>query len=426
MKTNFQKTIFIVLIILLIYLPFQVFIQQLLQNTFHLGAELSFWLAHWYEVFILMFFAISLFKKWRTEKKFSSWQILLSVFFIFGLISTVFLSIEFGRGIEGFRLDLLFLLMLFLATDLPEKLSGRLLNIYLLLSVLVSLWAVIERFLPVHYWQTILSFSADFGFGNYFVGLTPRSDSVFNGPSQLSSYLLPAAGLILVKIAKAKKPALANYLYYAVILLGIGFAYSRAAWIGLITLIFLSLVLIVKDWPKRFKIAFLSFAMILIPLLTVKTATGDTATAIFTHDTSQISHEIATATALGEMKNRLNEPVKLLFGSGLGSAGPLVLKYDDGLIPESWYLQILLEIGLFGLAFWLWLMVILFLDIVKVNAGLGLGLIAVSVTALFLHTFADSPATSWTLFLLIGASLKGSSSTPACRQAGICFTDKHR
>ena len=31
----------------------------------------------------------------------------------------------------------------------------------------------------------------------------------------------------------------------------------------------------------------------------------------------------------------LNEPVKLLFGSGLGSAGPLVLKYDYRFIPAS-------------------------------------------------------------------------------------------
>lgn len=372
---------------------------------------MSFWLAHWYEFFILLFFGMKLTEKIKAQSKFAVWQIVLFVLLCFGLLSILLLSKGTGRGIEGFRLDLFFLLMIFLANGLPEERSNRLIGIYLAVAIMISFWAVIERFLPVHYWQNILNLSSNFGFGNYFVGLTPRSDSIFNGPSQLSNYLLPAAGLMLARISSIKKPSLVNYLYYCLILLGIGFAYSRAAWIGLAVLIFFSLIFVLKNWPERVKIIIISIIMLLIPLLLVKTVSGNSAAAILTHDTSQASHENAATKTLEETQNRLNRPIRLFFGSGLGSAGPLILKYQDGLIPESWYLQIFLELGIFGLVLWLWLMTTLFLNVIRINVGLALGLVAVSVAALFLHTFADSPATSYTLFLLIGASFKRNSST---------------
>ena len=400
MKKNWQKFVFIFLAILIVYLPFQVFAQEFLFNVCHFSAGTSFWLAHWYEFFILLFFLV------RIKKHLSSGRVIALILIVFGLISAVFLSKSAGRGIEGFRFDLFFLLTPFIASDLPEKLSQSLIKIYLVLAGLISAWAIVERFLPVHYWQKLLNFSPDFGFGNYFVGLTPRSDSIFNGPSQLSNYLLLAAGLVLVRIARAKKFNWTDYLYYMIIILGLGFAYSRAAWIGLAVIVLLTLIFVFKSWSVRFKIIFISIIVMLIPILSVKTVSGGSATAsILTHDTSQVSHEIAATTTLTEMKKRLRQPVKLLFGSGLSSAGPLVLKYHDGLISESWYLQILLEIGVIGLVCWLWLIVVLFLDMIKKNTGLAYGLIAVSIAAIFLHTFADSPATSWTLFALIGANL---------------------
>lgn len=405
LKKNWQKFIYIFLTALLLYLPFQVFAQEFLSSVVRLSPSVSFWLAHWYEVFILVIFVITFFRKASIKTKRPMWQVASLCIILLGFGSILLFSKTPGRGIEGFRIDLFFILGLFIASNLTADLSTKLIKTYLVLSVLISAWALLERFLPLHYWQKVFNFSTDFGFGNYFVGTTPRSDSIFNGPSQLSNYLLPAAGLMIFEIKKNMKSGWQNYMYYFVILLAIGFAYSRAAWLGLIVLVFLMIVFVVRSWPTRIKIILLTFLAFLIPLLSVKTETGTVATAVLTHDTSQESHAIAVETTVVETQKRLAQPVKLMFGSGLSSAGPLVLKYRDGLISESWYLQILLELGFFGLFFWCWLMMILFIDMIKRNVGLAYGLVAVSIAALFLHTFADSPATSWTIFILIGSNL---------------------
>jgi len=405
LKKNWQKIIYIFLTALLIYLPFQVFAQEFLSSVIRLSPSVSFWLAHWYEVFILVIFVITFFRKASVQTKRPMWQVASFCIILLGFGSIFLFSKAVGRGIEGFRIDLFFILGLFIARNLTADFSTKLIKTYLLLSVLISVWALLERFLPIHYWQKVFNFSTDFGFGNYFVGTTPRSDSIFNGPSQLSNYLLPAAGLLIFEIKKNAKPNWQKYLYYFVILLAIGFAYSRAAWLGLITLVVLMTIFTVKNWPLRGKILLITVLALAIPLFSVRTETGSISTAVLTHDTSQESHVIAAETTVTEVKKRLYQPLKLFFGSGLSSAGPLVLKYHDGLISESWYLQILLELGVVGLAFWIWLMAALFIDMIKRNAGLAYGLVAVSIAALFLHTFADSPTTSWTLFALIGANL---------------------
>ena len=72
----------------------------------------------------------------------------------------------------------------------------------------------------------------------------------------------------------------------------------------------------------------------------------------------------------------------------------------------------MLELGVIGLILWL---LFIFTVILNLNQTkefrLALGLISVSVAAVFLHTFADNPALSYTLFILIGLKIKQRAKT---------------
>lgn len=405
MKNNPNKIKLILATIFLIYIPFQALFLELMTDTFHLGGQVAFWGSHWYEVVILVMCVETFLRMILSKQKIIAWQKVSLVLILLGIVSIFFISSGIGRGIEGFRITLSFLLALFALSNCNREDVEKLVSVYLKIALVISLWAIIERFIGAGYWQKYLHFAPAFGFGNYSVGSTPRSDSFFNGPSQLSNYLLPAAFLLGNSIAEKKsKLTSSNYLSYSVILLAIGFAYSRAALIGLVFGLFVMFFWVFKNWSDRIKIFIISVVMISIPLF-VASAKQNSAQTILTHNTSQSSHVAALNTTTQEIKNRLGEPAKLIFGSGLGSAGPLVLKYHDGLISESWYLQLVLELGFVGLLLWILLMSRILISLYKRNAGLFLGLVATSIAALFLHTFADSPATSLTLFLLIGASL---------------------
>lgn len=404
MKKYHSKISFIIAAVLLVFIPFQALFLELFLNYFRFDPKLSFWLVHWYEPVVVLLFAWSLIFVTANKTKLFLWQkISLSLIFL-GLLSILFISERLGRGIEGFRFTLFSLLALFAFSDFSSIEVKKLIKLYLTLSVIVALWAILERFIGAGYWQRWFDLSPTFGYGNFSVGSTPRSDSIFNGPSQLGSYLLLAVFLAGSKITEEKKNAWRYYILFGLFVLAMSYSFSRAALVGCAISLFILLAILVKNWSDRFKIGILAVAMVVIPILTVRLA-GNTNESILTHDTSQAGHLDALNVTTKEINKRADQPGKLFVGTGLGTAGPLIIKYQDGVISESWYFQLIIELGIIGFLLWLGLVSSLFSGLVREQKGLLLGLVAVSVTALFLHTFADSPATSLTLFLLIGTSL---------------------
>ncbi len=420
----YQKISFFFAALLIVYIPFQSLLLELSGSHFGLSARAPFWTAHWYEPFILIFFLSSLSVLIKSKEKWQSWQKITLLLLIFGLVSAFLISTNYHRGLEGYRLTLFFLLTLFYLWRSDADEYRKLVSIYLITAAVIALWGIIERFLPAGYWHQYFNFSANFGYGNYLVGTFPRSNSFLGGPNQLGSYLLPAVFLLgsqltygndrLPRLGSTQWLAMTTqkiavklkYLVFAILILAIGFAYSRAALLGLIFGLIIFIILCVKNWPDRIKIILISAIAIAIPIM-MANQSGNSANTFLTHGDSQSGHVDALNSTRVEIKNRLHQPVKLIFGAGLGTAGPLILKYQDGLIPESWYLQLLLEVGAVGLAIWLILMTILLTKLIKADPPLFLGLMSVSVAALFLHTFADNPAVSYSLFLLIGTKLSG-------------------
>ena len=431
-----NKILFYFFALLIVYLPFQRILEQILLNR-GFSESLAFWSTHWYEPVIIIILLLNCLIAIRSKCPFCHPEepratkdlkgirfftpfrmtILVAITLItLSIISIFILSPTISRGIEGFRFAIFFLLAFLAAyfAGLDQKQSVKLTNIYLIMAAVFALWAIGEQFLPANYLESfgLISAGSNFGYGTHKVVTVLQSVSGIGGPNQLASYLLPAVFMSLYKIlpvsaeARAEVGNIKNKKYYYGILifvciLAIILTFSRSAWVGLYVGIFISAIILIKNsWLK-----IISISILLILAGGICYYYLNKPNDILTHGASDTGHKSALNTSLNEIQNRFNQPATLLLGSGIGTAGPAALKYGDGFISESWYLQLMLELGLAGLVLWLIFVYYLLVLFYKKNQGLFSALIAVSVTAIFLHTFADNPAMSMTLFLLIGISI---------------------
>jgi O-antigen ligase len=410
MKKNISQINFLFAAVLIIFLPFQTLFASFLSKSGY-GESVVFWLSHWYEPVLIVLFSIATILAILNKERLRLGHLITFLLIIFSIFSVLYLSHSIGRGIEGFRFDFLSIVafgLIFLSyTDERQKKS--LLNLYLFVALIIAIWAIIERILPINYWQNWFNID-NFGFGNDFVGDSGlvRSASFIGGPNQLGAYLIPAFFIALGKIIESWKAR--NIIFYSLLGLAVGFSYSRAALVGLLAgFAFFAFYFIlekpIKKFSKFWVILSITFAIVAVPFATA--AIGQhSVRSILTHDSSNSGHVTSLKASTEELKNRFDEPVKLFFGSGLGTAGPLVIKYNDGIVSESWYLQILLETGIIGTALWLVLIIIMLVNLMfKSNGYLALGIVGVSVSAIFLHTFADNVPLTFTLFVLAGLLL---------------------
>lgn len=418
MKIKIKELFFFLLdfffLALILFLPFSNFTTRLLIEKTELSERSIFIITHFYEPFILVFFLIALlsilFFQRKEEQNERKNLLFLTFLFIFFLLLSLFLwSDSLSRGIEGFRTSYFYFFIFFIAlTFSDQKRYLKLRNFYLVLVILISVWAVLERFFPYDYWKIIVG--SGFGWGNFLAGGLQRSASVFGGPLQLSSYLLPA---FFILIPKAKdffekkrlksKTGVTLLASLFLVFLALNLAFSRAAVLGLAIGLTLFVFLVLKN--KKIKIAFAFLAIFALFILSFSYYFGPEKWQEFLrHGESQYWHMVAKTESLN-LFNTSNFSVKL-FGNGLGSHGPLAIKYSDGLVSESWYLQLLLEIGILGLFLWSLFICFILYYLLKIGKkDLALALISVLVMAVFLHPFADNPAMAMTLFILIGAAI---------------------
>lgn len=445
MRNYPTKTLPLFLALIIIFLPFQSLVIEILDFHTGLSSGLIFWLAHWYEPAIILLLTRfiylchscegrnlirSLIKSGMTIK-------IGSLLIIFGVVSILLISPMTSLGLEGFRFTL-FAVLLFLIISLLVKdkvLFRSLIYLYVGLASLVALLAIVERFLPLNYWSNwnIIGADSAFGYGVHKVVTVYQSTSLIGGPNQLATYLLPAFFLTLSSVIPAcgartcprpdrgagiqKQLVTGSRIKYGMtqaikllfmlaLLLAIIFTFSRSAYLGLIVGLAVYAVLS----PYRYWLLGL-VAIVILGLWFVwqQALATDNRQLIdlFTHGSSQDEHRGALEVSFQEVGRRWQEPELFFLGSGLGTAGPLAVKYGRGIISENWYLQIFFELGLIGLLLWLGLIVALSFDLIgrcqqPVNLGLFLALVSVSAAALFLHTWADNPAMAYTLFILLG------------------------
>lgn len=391
---------------IIVYLPFANLILEILDFKTSLPEAVIFWLAHWYEPVLVLLFLILLFKK-ILARHLSRLDFIILALIFFGLISALILTPNFSRGLEGFRFSFFPLLIFFTLAAGSLDFNKGIFRVYKFLAQFIAFWAILERLCPPFYYQNlgVISATSSFGFGYYKVGDVLQSASVLGGPNQTAAYLLPAFFLIMTELVR-KRQRRRNILVLIILFLAIILTFSRSAAIGLIFAFLLYALFYLK---KSFNQSRLLGIIILLLTTSYFVFRGQNQQIIefLTHGQSQNEHWQAYLAALVEIKARLLEPFKLIFGAGSGTAGPVVIKYGGGFIPESWYIQLLLEFGLLGLTLWFWLIALILQNLLSsqrtgLKPALAFGIIAVSIAAFFLHSWADNPPLSLTLFALAG------------------------
>jgi len=424
-------------------MPLQGLASVLLSQT-TLAPSLVFWALHWYEPVLVALLIINAITYFCQKRKLDWSIVILSTTLLFGFISVLFISPSISLGLEGFRFTLLGLVFLLIALllQIDKKQVAILIKIYLIIAVVLSVWAILERFLPTFYWDSLkisLPISR-FGWGYYDAGGWLQSTAFSVGPNQLASYLLPAFFILMQKCCPNVIPAKAgiqaeyidsrlrgndkkeignqflNWLYPILIIVAIAFTLSRSAAVGLCAVLLIWFLLYYRN-----KIAKLIVIAVIIIFGAIILINKDNATInnFLTHG-NQTGHQSALQITMDELHNRVKTPAKLLFGAGLGTAGPIEIKYNSGIVSESWYFQLVLELGIVGLIFWLAIISILIYKLSKNSErGFFFGIVAVSVTALFLHTFADNPALTYTLFIIIGIKYFGQDKVKNSKEANV-------
>lgn len=384
---------------LIIFLPFQKLFEAVLSRW--LATNALFWISHWYEIALVVLIVVSIISLVRSRScpDFKLFNKPALYYVALSLISALFIAANLSRGLEGFRFAALPVVFLLLTQIVPmnERQKRMLTGVYLTMAALIAFWAIIERYLPLNYWQ-YFSLS-DFGWGKYHLAEQVYQSATFmNGPNQVASYLLPALFIQFGEIKKNNR--LAGIILALVMLAAIILTFSRAAAIALVLGLFIYFASGPIARKVKIVLAVSLAALILIAYLTARSLPSWQA--LIYHGTSQSFHEESLKLSIDELKKgSINQ---WAIGRGIGSAGPAALKYGDGIISESWYLELLLELGIIGLALWLWLIADLSVKLWRVrNMGLLAGLVSVSVAAIFLHTWADNPAVAISLFILLGS-----------------------
>jgi O-antigen ligase len=265
-----------------------------------------------------------------------------------------------------------------------------------------------------------------------------RIQSTMSGPNQLGMWLLIPFGVIVSIVIRRRIPEYRNTGIFGILCLALFLTFSRAAWLVAITLIFVGI------WIRLPKMMFLLryCATALLAFVVVCSVLFPN---VFLRITSTREH---IQKPLEAIQTIIQNPL----GLGLGSAGPASNRVSDTCVyleegadaswaedrpdlcvfsgnvqiqpdapchcpflPENWYLQVGVELGLLGFVLFIILIILLLRDLFKISvstrdmagrknyqltSSLFLSFLGISVSALFLHSWEDS-AVAYTVWILV-------------------------
>jgi hypothetical protein len=384
LKPNNRSLSWAILVAVLVYLPLR---GLFMTYSVHAGAteRVSFLFQIIPELLLLVGLAASLLLKKIPRSR--SWLITLSLaLFGWGMITAFYHPNDLGQGWVGIRHDYigLFALLLIWLDPPGKEASGRLIRL-----IEGGLWFLVGVAIVEFFWGP--SLMQALGYEGHAIGKIAQVHSFTPAPIQLGSLLLVLAALVLRERRR-----------YELVLLGLvgvmlGLTYGRSAWIGATVmgggLFFYNL------WKRRldWRPIILGVGLVAGLLLGVARYQGNFADVLW-HGQSTEQHEAASSQALKGYTTG-----ELIFGGGIGTAGPASFRTDNPKIAESWYLQLIQEIGIVGLAIYLALfgltLALLWRSGEQVLTWLGIGLLA---NAAFLHIWADNAYLNIIWWMVVG------------------------
>lgn len=239
---------------------------------------------------------------------------------------------------------------------------------------------------------------------HFVAGTVPQLRSLTTGPNPLGTLMTVMAAVIVLQVRNKWW----RYGLLAVTGLTSGLTYARSAWLGSALL---GAGVFFQNLKKKKAVIWpivLALFMILgtaIGAVRYQTAVSD----IFFHGKSTEQHGEAAAQAI---QSSSDHSAPTLIGYGIGTSGPAVLdtpfandkKYPK--ITESWYLQLVQEIGIIGLGLFCWLYFEVLMALFKksqfIVGWLAAGL---ALNALFLHVWSTDVNVNVFFWTLAGLSL---------------------
>lgn len=416
-----KKTAFYLLIILLALLPFN----ALLTNYIQFGLHISLPVNAWKEGIVVILTIIGCAEMLRTKKKlhFKALDWAIIAFFSLALVSAVFQTRDIGRIIFGFKYDLEFLwlfLVIRQAFSFEQKERQLLVKTVLTSAAIVVIFAVLQQFilpkdilLLFGYSPNISSWSPGQPLPMYHAvdtnSLVPRIMSTLSGPNQFSAYLLIILPIILLLSWQHRDSQRWAYLlFFLAGVISLFFTYSRSAYIAFAIAVLIGMVIFLRKNKKSIRIIAMGGVIVLVLLAGLAAFKWESIIQLVTRASSTQGHYERT---IDGIIYTFQNPL----GYGIGNAGPASARFNEdktGWLPESWYLQISLEMGILGLLLFILILGLTLRELCygskatkdHISFALFLGLVSLMITSLVLHSWEES-AVALTFWAMAGAVL---------------------
>ncbi|MFH1749288.1 MAG: O-antigen ligase family protein [bacterium] len=442
----FKKPLWVVLFLVLL-LPFHAFLVTSFDYFLNLNSTQVSILAFWKEFIILSFFIKIIYKSVSLSKlpfKFKWFDYCIFGLFVLSLAVNYIQDIPSLMTAYGLRYDFLMfgVYFVFRSLNFTDEELMKIIKGFMWSGIIVVGFGLLQKLLPPDFltnfgyaavtdWhpKNLLSLPA---YSYIHETNTQRLQSFFSGPNALASYLVILWGLCLFNIARAKIGK--GLIFYIIYILAIGvllyLTYSRSAWIAVIILTILFVLSLFKEWRTRILIIIILFCSSVVGILSFS---GNLSENILRTNSSLSGHLVRSAAAVYLIKNNPE-------GLGVGTAGPSSLRFEqnyteipteaypeikkylqiigidsnpssyhfvlrDSLVPENWFLQIGVEMGILGLSMFtaiifgiFWSMYYVYTKVanyfhkefILICLFIGISLVT---HGLFLHTWSDAPTT---------------------------------
>lgn len=408
LKINESKFSFILrhinsvfIFVLLIYLPFSELFIHALESYTTWPDSIVFWVSHFYEPILVILLLVNLLAfVLGKKKKVEAIDYAAGLLIAWSLVSIVIHHSDWQRGLESLRFLILpFIVYLFVRFANYEN-GKKISTAYLTIAGTLATIGVFEYFfLPANWIGNFLGI-AGFGFGQNALASTNQASSFLAGPNQLASYLIFPYFYALHRAFISKKSFITQWSNFLLLplTLAILLTFSRSAILGM--LVGTLLIIIFNVCTNRNKVAHIILFITSCATLVVSYVMygGGTIVDLLTHGASSAQHLSASENGWSSIVH--SGFINIIFGRGVGTAGPAALKFG-GYISENYYLQILIEVGVVGFIIFATFFVSAIKTFYQRSKTLFFTIVALLVNAFFLHIFSDNPAMAVSIFIII-------------------------
>lgn len=409
-KWNFFTLLTVIFVIIM---PFYVLLKVFFEHK--LGVN-NFWI--FIKEFLIIILGITVIFEFIRNKvlpKIDILDILVILFFSYGIWITLHLNLPYEHIIYGWRYDFVFLAILLLYKHWSQflKISWKDIIKYFLISASISLFlGIMVKFLFKEERLIFLGFS-DYSSNWTFTGSIPtyhwlensgikRFQWILEWPNAMWYFLIVYT--VLVFHIQKIRFQFHNVVFLILILWMVVMTYSRSAllwiWVAWVSLFLLNITFIYHKCKKN-----------IIPIvLSVLIITGGLWFIFQDKIYSAVIRPGSTAGHFERMEIGILRFKLQPFGSWLATSWPAFRNVypekttrndEEFYIPESWFIQVLTEWWIIYFSLFILIFLTLFLKTYKKFPMIFAGLIAILVMNIFLHIF-ESTYLTYTFFLLLG------------------------